>query len=78
MEAGAILSEGSNNLSSSELFNIYRNAYTDNIGFDITGNENKNDNSYESPGRVLDIKTYFQDEIQFVDLHLNIGCQWAL
>ncbi|MCK5332162.1 MAG: hypothetical protein KAK01_12175, partial [Candidatus Marinimicrobia bacterium] len=61
------------------LFNVYRNAYTYNIGYDIFGNETDSysmDNHSMEPGKSTISRMFFADKIEFRDVVLNLGVSY--
>ncbi len=57
-------------------YSVYRNAYTDNIGYNIFGEETDEyaavDHSQE-PGKPINFRVYLTDKIEFKDLVMNLG-----
>ena len=61
------------------LYTLYRNAYTDNIGYDMQG---ATSDSYDeitgatAPGEPVILGAYVQDKMELDDLVLNIGIRY--
>ena len=61
------------------LYTLYRNAYTDNIGYDMQGSTS---DSYDettgatAPGEPVILGAYIQDKMELDDLVLNIGLRY--
>ena len=59
-------------------YTTYRNAYTENIGYDQQGNEQDSysPNGTSPPGEPVILGAYVQDKIELEDLTLNIGMRF--
>ena len=55
---------------------VYRNAYVDNIGFDIYGEEDSDGNGYLDPGTPTVAGGYINDKIELKDLVVNLGLRY--
>ena len=60
------------------LYTTYRNAYSENIGYDQQGNEadSYSANGTSPPGEPVILGAYLQDKIELEDLTLNIGLRF--
>ena len=64
------------NVSDSAQFTIYRNAFTENYGYDLFGNEDENGNSYQEPGKPTVFGGYINDKIELSDMVVNLGIRY--
>ena len=58
------------------LFQVYKSAYADNVGYDVTGvgmAKMKDINEARTP---ITMAAYFQDKFELDDLILNVGLRW--
>jgi len=62
--------------TAAEEYIVYRNAYVDNIGFDIYGEEDESGNGYLDPGTPVVAGAYFNDKIELKDLVVNLGLRY--
>ncbi len=67
---------GTGTLSDSAKYITYRNAYTENFGFDLFGEENTSGNSYQEPGEPTIFGAYINDKIELKDLVVNLGVRY--
>jgi len=63
-------------LTEDEKYVIYRNAYTENFGFDLYGEDNSDGNSYQAPGEPVVFGGYINDKLELKDLVVNLGVRY--
>lgn len=63
-------------LDEDDKYIIYRNAYTENFGFDLYGEENSSGNSYQEPGKPVVMGAYINDKIELSDMVVNLGVRY--
>lgn len=57
-------------------FSVYRNAYVDNLGYNIYGDETesyKQDDHSSAPGNPINMRFYFADKLEYKDIVMNLG-----
>lgn len=68
--------DGQTGLTEDEKYIIYRNAYTENFGFDLYGEDDENGNSYQEPGKPTIFGAYINDKLELKDLVVNLGVRY--
>lgn len=63
-------------LTDQEKFIIYRNAYTENFGFDLYGEQDANGQAYQEPGKPVVMGAYINDKIELSDMVVNLGVRY--
>ena len=63
-------------LTEEDKYIIYRNAYTENFGYDLYGNEETDGNSYQDPGEPTVMGAYINDKIELSDMVVNLGLRY--
>ena len=58
------------------VYETYHDAYAENVGFTVDGQDNENGNRYQEPGRPIILGLYFQDKIELEDLVVNAGIRY--
>ncbi len=77
LAAGLLNDDGTDKvLTEEQKYIIYRNAYTENFGYDLYGNETKDGNSYQEPGEPTIFGGYVNDKIELKDLVVNLGMRY--
>ena len=57
-------------------YNVYHDAYVDNLGFTVDYTDKENGNRYQAPGEPTIMGAYFQDKIELQDLVVNAGIRF--
>jgi hypothetical protein len=73
VELASFLEDG---MTEEERYIVYRNAYTENMGYDLYGNDDENGNSYQEPGKPTIFGGYINDKLEMKDLVINLGLRY--
>jgi outer membrane receptor protein involved in Fe transport len=57
-------------------YNVYHDAYVDNLGYTVDNTDNEKGNRYQAPGEPTVMGAYFQDKIELQDLIVNAGIRF--
>ncbi len=63
-------------LTDQQVYEIYRNAYTENFGFDLFGEEDEDGQEWQDPGEPTIFGAYINDKIELKDLVVNLGLRY--
>ena len=58
-----------------DVFASYKNAFTENIGYDILGNDNRYGNSYQPSAQPEEFFVFLQDQFQLKSVRIDVGLQ---
>jgi outer membrane receptor protein involved in Fe transport len=58
------------------IYEIYRNAYAENLGFTVDGKDDKNGIQHQEAGNPVVLGAYVQDKIELEDLIVNLGVRY--
>jgi hypothetical protein len=57
-------------------FYTYRNAYVDNLGYDLYGKKTTSGKTGSEPGKAVESRFYFQDKIELKDVVVQVGLSY--